>query len=32
MELGQFETGYSVLVPCIFSIYLHPDDRAMVAK
>jgi len=26
MELGQFEMGYSVLVPCIFSIYLHPDD------
>ena len=28
MELGQFEMGYSVLVPCIFSIYLHPDDHA----
>ena len=27
-ELGQFEMGYSVLVPCIFSIYLHPDDFA----
>jgi hypothetical protein len=26
MELGQFEMGYSVLVPCIFSLYLHPDD------
>jgi hypothetical protein len=25
-ELGQFEMGYSVLLPCIFSIYLHPDD------
>ncbi len=25
-ELGQFEMGYSVLVPCIFSLYLHPDD------
>jgi hypothetical protein len=27
-ELGQFEMGYSILVPCIFSIYLHPDDYA----
>jgi hypothetical protein len=26
MELGRFEMGYSVLVPCIFSLYLHPDD------
>ena len=26
MELGQFEMGYSVLVPCIFSLYLHPED------
>lgn len=26
MELGQFEMGYSVLAPCIFSLYLHPDD------
>src|SRR5580693_6506392 len=26
MELGQFEMGYSVLAPCIFSVYLHPDD------
>ena len=28
MELGPFEMGYSVLVPCIFSLYLHPDDYA----
>src|SRR5882724_11768589 len=27
MELGQFEMGYSVLMPCIFSLYLHPDDH-----
>jgi FHA domain len=27
-ELGRFEMGYSILVPCIFSIYLHPDDFA----
>ena len=26
MELGQFEMAYSILVPCIFSLYLHPDD------
>src|ERR1700728_2652099 len=26
MELGQFEMGYSVLAPCIFSLYLHPED------
>jgi FHA domain len=26
MELGQFEMGYSILAPCIFSLYLHPDD------
>jgi uncharacterized protein (DUF433 family) len=25
-ELGQFEMGYSILAPCIFSLYLHPDD------
>jgi FHA domain len=28
MELGQFEMGYSILTPCIFSLYLHPDDYA----
>jgi hypothetical protein len=32
MELGQFEMGYSVLVPCIFSIYLHPDDYLRLAN
>jgi hypothetical protein len=26
MELGRLEMGYSILLPCIFSIYLHPDD------
>jgi FHA domain-containing protein len=31
MELGQFEMGYSVLLPCIFSIYLHPDDYARLS-
>src|SRR5579862_231098 len=28
MELGRFEMAYSVLVPCLFSLYLHPDDYA----
>jgi hypothetical protein len=27
-ELGQFEMGYSILLPCIFNIYLHPEDYA----
>lgn len=27
-ELGQFEMQYSILLPCIFSLYLHPDDYA----
>ncbi len=31
MELGQFEMGYSVLAPCIFSIYLHPSDYTRLA-
>ncbi|HJT88900.1 MAG TPA: FHA domain-containing protein [Bryobacteraceae bacterium] len=26
MELGRLELGYSILLPCIFSIYLHPED------
>src|SRR5690348_13577933 len=30
MELGRLEMGYSILLPCIFSIYLHPDDHARV--
>ena len=31
MELGQFELNYSVLLPCIFSLYLHPEDYARLA-
>jgi hypothetical protein len=30
MELGRLELGYSILVPCIFSVYLHPGDYARV--
>ena len=26
MELGRLEMGYSILLPCIFSIYLNPED------
>jgi hypothetical protein len=26
MELGKFEMAYSTLLPCIFRVYLHPDD------
>ncbi len=32
MELGRLELGYSILVPCIFSVYLHPDDFARIAS
>jgi hypothetical protein len=28
MELGQFEMAFSILTPCIFSLYLHPEDYA----
>lgn len=31
LELGQFEMSYSVLLPCVFSLYLHPDDHARLA-
>jgi hypothetical protein len=31
MELGRLELGYSILVPCVFSVYLHPDDFARVS-
>jgi hypothetical protein len=31
MESGRLEMGYSILLPCIFSVYLHPDDYARLA-
>jgi hypothetical protein len=31
MEVGQLEMGYSILVPCVFSVYLHPDDYVRVS-
>jgi len=32
MELGEFEMGYSILAPCIFSLYLHPEDYARLGS
>jgi len=31
MELGRLEMAYSVLLPCIYSVYLHPDDFERLA-
>jgi len=31
MELGRLELGYSILLPCLFSVYLHPDDYKRLA-
>jgi FHA domain len=28
MELGRFEMAYTVLLPCVFTIYLNPGDHA----
>jgi FHA domain len=28
MEFGRLEMGYSIILPCVFSVYLHPDDYA----
>jgi hypothetical protein len=30
-EAGQFELGYSVLLPCVFNLYLHPEDYARLS-
>jgi hypothetical protein len=32
MEIGRLEMGYSILLPCLFSVYLHPDDYARLAS
>jgi FHA domain len=32
MELGRLEMSYSILLPCIFSVYLHPDDYNRLAS
>src|SRR5438067_11038360 len=31
MQLGRFEMAYSVLLPCIFDVYLHPEDHARLS-
>jgi hypothetical protein len=31
MELGQFELAYTVLLPCVFRVYLHPEDHVRLA-
>jgi hypothetical protein len=31
MELGRFEMAYSVLLPCIFDVYLHPEDHSRLS-
>jgi len=31
MELGRLEMAYSILLPCVFSVYLHPDDYNRLA-
>jgi len=28
MEIGRFEMAYTVLLPCVFTIYLNPQDHA----
>jgi hypothetical protein len=32
MELGRFDMTYSVLLPCVFTIYLNPDDHATLSS
>ncbi len=32
METGCLEMAYSVLLPCLFSVYLHPDDFARLSS
>jgi len=31
MEAGRFEMAYSVLLPCVFTIYLNPEDHAALS-
>jgi hypothetical protein len=31
MELGAFEMAYTTLLPCVFSVYLHPEDHTRLA-
>jgi hypothetical protein len=31
MELGRFEMAYTVLLPCVFTVYLNPADHAVLS-
>ncbi len=31
MELGRFEMTYTVLLPCVFTVYLNPSDHATLS-
>ncbi len=31
MELGAFEMAYSILLPCVFGVYLHPEDHTRLS-
>jgi hypothetical protein len=31
MEAGQFELAYTVLLPCVFRLYINPEDHARLA-
>ena len=30
MEVGRFEMAYTVLLPCLFTIYLNPEEHAVL--
>jgi hypothetical protein len=32
MELGRFEMNYSVLLPCVFTVYLNPQDHTTLSS
>ncbi len=32
MELGKFDMNYSVLLPCVFTVYLNPQDHATLGS
>jgi len=32
MELGKFDMNYSVLLPCVFTVYLNPQDHSTLSS
>jgi hypothetical protein len=32
MELGRFDMNYSVLLPCVFTVYLNPQDHTTLSS